>query len=322
MIPLSSSFITKSLSAPSSRTMITHLCALQPTKIATTVIPSQSIPFTFLSAFAIAVSYADRSNLSTAIIPMSETFHWDSFFSGVVLSAFWAGYALTQVIGGKLADKFSGEKLLVIAMIIWSTCTALTPFAAALGNTQIICIRILLGAGEGLALPAIHSMIQKYVSPQERATSAAVITAACFAGALLSNLFSPMIISEAGWESCFYYFAAIPPLIWIPLWALQFGKGGFGLDASEEDDHLNIQMKTQNYNLFLDVITDISEVNDSPLSATIKETFSLLNREKIDEDIEIIENIQEVLYAASLESRSDDNLMPMSTVHSDEKVHP
>mmetsp|Transcript_10038 Transcript_10038/g.9748 ORF Transcript_10038/g.9748 Transcript_10038/m.9748 type:complete len:503 (-) Transcript_10038:9-1517(-) len=273
MIPLSLSFISKSISAPSTRTILTQLCALQPSKVAATVIPSQSIPFTLLSAFAIAVSYADRSNLSTAIIPMSETYHWDSFFSGVVLSAFWGGYGLTQIIGGKLADKFSGERLLVLAMIIWSTCTALTPSAAALGNTQIIFIRVLLGAGEGLALPAIHSMIQKYVLPQERATSAAVVTAACFLGALLSNLFSPMIISQSGWEACFYYFAAIPPLIWIPLWALNFGKSSFGLDCSE--------------------------------------TSSLLGHKDTDEDIDTIENLHDILYAASIESRFDNNLLPM-----------
>ena len=36
------------------------------------------------------------------------------------------------------------------AMLIWSLCTALTPTAASLGNVQIIAIRVVLGAGEGL----------------------------------------------------------------------------------------------------------------------------------------------------------------------------
>ena len=40
---------------------------------------------------------------------MAAAFHWDSFFSGFVLSAFWAGYALTQILGGKLADKYGGN---------------------------------------------------------------------------------------------------------------------------------------------------------------------------------------------------------------------
>ena len=40
------------------------------------------------------------------------------------------------------------------AMLIWSLCTALTPAAASLGNVQILAIRVLLGAGEGLSLPS------------------------------------------------------------------------------------------------------------------------------------------------------------------------
>ena len=84
-------------------------------------------------------------------------------------------------------------------------------------------------------------MIQKYVLPSERATSASIVTAACFLGALLSNLISPMIISQSGWEACFLYFAAVPPLIWLPLWALIFKKEGFGFgdsDISERESFL------------------------------------------------------------------------------------
>ena len=81
-------------------------------------------------------------------------------------------------------------------------------------------IRILLGAGEGLALPAIHSMIKKYVDKSSRSTSASIITAACYAGALGSNLLSPQIIDASGWRSCFYLFSVVPPLLWLPMWAI------------------------------------------------------------------------------------------------------
>jgi Major Facilitator Superfamily len=78
-------------------------------------------------------------------------------------------------------------------------------------------------------LPAIHSMIQRYVRPSEISTSASVVTAACYLGALISNLISPSIISQYGWQACFLYFAALPPLVWLPLWGLIFGKKGFGM---------------------------------------------------------------------------------------------
>ena len=44
---------------------------------------------------------ADRSNISTAIIPMAEQYSWDKSAQGVVLSAFFAGYLCTQVQRGR-----------------------------------------------------------------------------------------------------------------------------------------------------------------------------------------------------------------------------
>ena len=113
---------------------------------------SVSIVFTLLAALAIAISYADRSNLSTAIIPMADQFHWDGFFSGLVLSSFWLGYASTQILGGKLADVIGGESLIIVALLMWSLCTALTPIAANHDNVSLIIDRVLLGAGEGLGI--------------------------------------------------------------------------------------------------------------------------------------------------------------------------
>ena len=86
-------------------------------------IRTQSVVFTALAALAVAISYADRSNISTAIIPMASQFQWDSFYSGIVLSSFWLGYACTQIVGGTLADRYGGEALLVFAMLTWSLCT-------------------------------------------------------------------------------------------------------------------------------------------------------------------------------------------------------
>lgn len=53
--------------------------------------------FTALASASILVSYADRGNLASAIVPMAEQFGWSQGFEGLVLSAFFVGYAATQV---------------------------------------------------------------------------------------------------------------------------------------------------------------------------------------------------------------------------------
>lgn len=230
---LSSQAVMRLLASPCTdleQTLLEQSTTIEPSQLDNLMIPSPtdpepatfpySVAFTVLAAIVVAISYADRANLSTAIIPMARQFAWESSFSGFVLSAFWAGYALTQVLGGRLADRFGGEKLLVLSLFLWSISTGLTPIAAKVGNIPLLMDRVLLGAGEGMALPAIHSMVQKYVPKEKRSTSAAVVTSACYLGSLLSNLVSPLLIQNYGWQSCFVLFATIPPLIWTPLWFL------------------------------------------------------------------------------------------------------
>lgn len=203
---------------------------------------SSSLSFTVLAALAIGISYADRSNISTTIIPMANMYHWDSFFSGLVLSSFWIGYGLTQFVGGKLADRQGGENILLFALLAWSILTAATPAAAASGSVPLILTRILLGAGEGFALPAIHSMVSKYVDVSQRSISASIITGACYLGALIANLAAPIIIEKSGWESCFWYFAVLPAVVWLPLWTVFLSTQGRMNDqvaeqlASDETD--------------------------------------------------------------------------------------
>lgn len=56
-----------------------------------------TIAFTALASASILVSYADRGNLASTIVPMGEQFGWSAGFEGLVLSAFFVGYASTQV---------------------------------------------------------------------------------------------------------------------------------------------------------------------------------------------------------------------------------
>ena len=100
-----------------------------------------------LCFFATFVCYIDRVNISVAIIPMSEELGWDVATQGTVLSAFFIGYLLTQVVGGWLADRYGGKAVLATGVLLWSLFTILTPPAAQLGLGILLAARIAMGHG-------------------------------------------------------------------------------------------------------------------------------------------------------------------------------
>ncbi len=61
-----------------------------------------------LTVIAVFICYIDRVVISLAIIPMSEGMGWSETQRGFILSSFYIGYILTQILGGLLSDRIGG----------------------------------------------------------------------------------------------------------------------------------------------------------------------------------------------------------------------
>ncbi len=53
----------------------------------------------------------------------SASLRWSKTETGTVLSSFFWGYALTQVLGGYLGDRFGAERVLLAAGVGWGLIT-------------------------------------------------------------------------------------------------------------------------------------------------------------------------------------------------------
>ncbi len=71
-------------------------------------------------------SFLDRMVISVALPFISKDFQLDAASQGIILSTFFAGYALFQIPGGMLADKFGPRRVLAIAIVWWSIFTSIT----------------------------------------------------------------------------------------------------------------------------------------------------------------------------------------------------
>ncbi|MEE6506253.1 hypothetical protein FKM82_007607 [Ascaphus truei] len=96
--------------------------------------------------------YCARGSMPICAMSMSEHFGWDKRQSGIVLSSFFWGYCLTQVLGGHLSDKVGGEKVLLLSALTWGLITAVTPLAANVTAVPLLLVsllRFLMGLLQG-----------------------------------------------------------------------------------------------------------------------------------------------------------------------------
>ena len=189
----------------------------------------------FLSFLAVSICYIDRVNISVAIIPMQEQFGWSEFQVGIILSSFYFGYMFTLIIGGYLADKYGGKKVLGYGLLIWSFFTIITPFFAYSGLWWLIFIRILMGLGEGITFPSWHAIYARWIPFKERTRAVAFTNSGIAAGTLFGYAVAALIIAKYSWEWVFYLFGILG-IFWYFFWnrsVTSFPEDNKNLSAQE-----------------------------------------------------------------------------------------
>ncbi len=171
----------------------------------------------FLSFLAVFICYIDRVNISVAIIPMQEQFGWSESQVGIILGSFYFGYMITMILGGYLADKYGGKKVLGYALLIWSLFTIITPFFAFQGLWWLILIRILMGLGEGVTFPSWHAIYARWIPFQERTRAIGFTNSGIAAGTLFGFAVAALIIANFSWEWVFYSFGLLG-FFWYFFW--------------------------------------------------------------------------------------------------------
>lgn len=190
------------------------------------------------TALALLVCNMDRICLSVAVLPMSRELGWQPSFQGVVQSAFLWGYAATQLLGGYLADRYGGRRVMAAGVLWFSLASAALPLAlsapvAAAGLTvpAVLAARCAVGLGEGVALPAMNSLVAAHAPRGSRATALGLCFGGFHSGNLVGLVASPLLLAAFGWRALFYVFG----LLGLPLLALWLALVPEGKAAEAEE---------------------------------------------------------------------------------------
>lgn len=160
------------------------------------------------------VCYMDRMVMTVAVPYIAKDFSLNSIQTGFIMSAFFAGYALFQIPGGMLADKFGARKVMAIAVSWWSVFTAVTGMATSLAHMLIV--RFLFGLGEASFPGGSWKTVSTWFPKKERATANSLMLSSNSLGPAIAPLFVVGIMAAFSWRSVFY-FLFIPGIVVVAL---------------------------------------------------------------------------------------------------------
>ncbi|XP_067634383.1 putative inorganic phosphate cotransporter [Eurosta solidaginis] len=178
--------------------------------------------------FGLTVAYTQRVSFSVAIVAMTdrnatnldfEEYQWSEKTKSHLLSAFFWGYFLTQIPGGQLARKYGGKITMLVSVGVSSILAILTPFCARMGDWKLLfSLRMTQGIIQGSIFPSSHTIISKWVPPEERGSIGTFCYTGVQFGSVLIMAVSGVIASSSiGWPGIFY-FSGIVSLLWSFAW--------------------------------------------------------------------------------------------------------
>jgi MFS transporter, ACS family, glucarate transporter len=165
--------------------------------------------------FLSVITYLDRVCISVAGPRMQAELGISPTQWGWVTGVFTLGYALFEVPGGMMADRWGARAALTRIVLFWSLFTGLTGAVTSFG--LLLVVRFLFGAGEAGAFPGATSAVSRWFPVVERSRAQGVVWMASRVGGFISPFLVMFIQKRWGWRMSFFVFGGVG-IIWCLAW--------------------------------------------------------------------------------------------------------
>ncbi|HXY96760.1 MAG TPA: MFS transporter [Steroidobacteraceae bacterium] len=167
---------------------------------------------------ALLINYVDRGTISTAGPLIKSEFHLDAVQMGLLLSAFFTTYVISQPFMGVLVDRIGAARVLAGGFALWSVGTFLAGLSGSL--LSLVALRLVMGAGESVCYPSGFALISQRVEDQHRARATAIMQVGSVVGPALGTFIGGAIMIRYGWRAMFITLG-LASLLWLIPWMSQ-----------------------------------------------------------------------------------------------------
>ena len=173
-------------------------------------------PALVLLFLCMLINYVDRGNVSTAGPLLKTEFHLSASQLGILFAAFFSSYTLMQFVAGWLVDRFDVNYILMAGYLLWSVATAASGLVR--GFILLLVMRLILGVGESVALPACSKILARHLPEHHRGFASGALMSALRSGNAIGTLAAGLLMARFGWRPVFIWVGLVS-FFWLPAWA-------------------------------------------------------------------------------------------------------
>jgi MFS family permease len=230
------------------------------------------------------IVYTQRVAISVASAQMMTELGWTLSEKGLVLSAFYWGYAFGQIFAPMLVQAIGPKFVFALSIFLPSVTTLFIPAAARDSFGLVLFLLCMLGLFQSVTFPAIYQFIPLWIPLEEKTIMVPFIYTGCPMGNIVgysvcSRLLTTSVFVNGrpigGWDGCFYVFGLLG-LAWLPCWML------LGFESPSKHPHIS------------------------------KEELEIINFGKHFPTSESLENMSKKYFPSDLESDNGIQLIPRS----------
>ncbi len=178
--------------------------------------------FGFLFAFGL-IAYVQRTGVTVAAERMMPDLHLSQLQIGWVEQAFVIGYALFQLPGGLLGQRFGARAAFTAFGIVAFVAVMVTPAAPELASGTALFILLIgaqfvLGIAQAGIFPVSNGVFEVWFPARQWALALGAQNMGLNLGAALTPPLIAVLMTTVGWQQALAW-SSIPPVLLIALWA-------------------------------------------------------------------------------------------------------
>jgi EmrB/QacA subfamily drug resistance transporter len=151
---------------------------------------------------AMFMSIMDATIVNVALPTIGRDFKVSPTAVDTISIAFLVSLAVFIPASGWLGDRLGGKRVMLAAIAVFTTASALCGLASSLG--ELVAFRILQGAGGGMLAPVGMAMLYRAFPPAERIRASAILTVPTTFAPALGPVLGGLLVTDLSWRWVFY----------------------------------------------------------------------------------------------------------------------